>query len=73
MSRVECDVEFTDLENDKGLMVPGITVTCTRCDHQVECFGTSARSVKRCFMLLKEECPEGQENYYTCDDDYLED
>jgi len=71
--RVDVEIEFIDLDNDQGRMIPGIIATCTRCDHEVECFGQSPRSVRRCFILLKEECPEGEENYYTCDDEFLDD
>jgi hypothetical protein len=29
--------------------------------------------VRRCLMLLREECPEGQNNFYRCDGDGNED
>jgi hypothetical protein len=65
MSRVKCEVEEVELENDAGLMVDGVQATCTQCDHQTESFGTSEASVRRCLALMREECPEGEENFYV--------
>lgn len=65
MARVECTVEEVDLTNDHGRTVRGVRVTCGECGHQVESFGTTDRSKTRCFMLLKEECPEAQKNFYV--------
>ena len=69
MARVECQIEECELENEGGRMVPGVRAKCSECDHETESFGTSERSVKRCLVLMREECPEGRENYYVTDDD----
>lgn len=37
---------------------------CLTCSHVTESFGTSERSVRRCLVLLREECPLGESNYY---------
>ncbi len=65
MAKVECEVHYCVLENDKGYDQDSVQVTCTRCNHEVESYGQSERSVRRCFFLLKEECPRGERNYYT--------
>jgi hypothetical protein len=62
--RVLCEVEETMLENDDGIEVAGVVVTCSKCDHTTESFGTSEASLKRCFALLHEECPLDENNYY---------
>lgn len=62
--KVECDVVFQDVENESGRLVAGVAVSCARCGHTVEAYGTTERSVRRCFMLLKEQCPNGESNYY---------
>ena len=62
--RVEVDVMEVELENDRGDDVPGLCVQCQRCCHEVEVFGTSEASVKRACVTLREECPEGEENFY---------
>lgn len=69
MAKIECEVTFGDTENDDGRTVECTTVTCGECDHTVESYGTSSRSVKRCFALLREECPRGESNYYVPDDE----
>lgn len=65
MAKVECDVEYDDIENDSGNLVPGVVVSCTECEHAEEAYGQTAKSVRRCLALLRENCPEGQENYYV--------
>lgn len=67
MSRVEVQVEETEVENEDGIPVDGLCVTCSRCDHEVEVFGQGGKSLRRACVMLKEECPLGQENYYVAD------
>lgn len=69
MAKVECEVEEIEIENDKGRMQEGVQVTCGNCGYVVQSFGTSGRSVRRCLVLLKEECPEGEKNFYEADYD----
>ncbi len=66
--RVLCEVDTVDLEGDHG-DVEGVQVTCSRCDHCTESFGTSDASIRRCLALLREECPNEENNYYYADDD----
>ena len=70
MARVECEVEFTQKENDSGHMQDCVKVTCGRCGHFEISWGTKKASVTRCLMLLKENCPEGESNFYVGDVDY---
>lgn len=62
--RVEVEIEEQQLQGSRG-PVMGVVATCQECEHQVECFGTSERSVKRACMMLREECPMEQENFYV--------
>jgi hypothetical protein len=50
---------------ERGRMQPSVRVTCGRCDHSVTSFGTGPKSISRCLMLLKEQCPEGETNFYV--------
>lgn len=70
--KVECIIEQVELDGDYG-PVPGICATCTRCDHKTESFGTSSRSVRRCLAIMREECPENEDNHYFADDGSDED
>lgn len=63
--RVHCEVEYVELENDDGREVPSVCVSCTRCGHETESFGQGDASVKRCLALMREECPEGEDNFYS--------
>jgi hypothetical protein len=63
--KVECTIEDAEVENESGRTIPGVTATCPRCDHQTQAYGTSDRSVKRCLMAMREECPNGEENFYV--------
>ena len=66
--RVECEVEEVEMEGDYAA-VDGVQVTCSRCKHQVEAFGTSARSIRACLAMLREGCPNGESNFYVADGD----
>jgi hypothetical protein len=63
--KITCSIGYTELENDEGYPVDGITATCSRCGHETESFGTSECSVRRCLALMREECPEDENNFYT--------
>lgn len=62
--RVRAQVHEEDIEGDYT-SVPGLVITCTRCQHSVEVFGTEAASAQRGAVMLREECPRGEKNFYT--------
>jgi tRNA(Ile2) C34 agmatinyltransferase TiaS len=62
--RVRCAVEHFDMVGKYGL-VPGTCAMCPRCGHSTESFGESDASIKRCLVLMRKECPEGESNYYV--------
>jgi hypothetical protein len=64
MAKVEVDIDEKDLPNERGGTTPGICATCSRCAHEVEVFGTSEASVKRACVMLREECPSDERNFY---------
>ena len=63
--KVECEIQHVELENDEDHDVEGVIVTCSRCDHCEESFGTSDASVRRCLVLLRENCPRDEKNFYV--------
>lgn len=65
---VHCSVEECELQNENGNYVPGVEVTCPKCGHVTQSFGTSERSIKRCLVLMREECPMRERNYYVADE-----
>jgi len=64
MAKIKCIVEQTSAENGYGKETSAMSVRCSRCGHETESFGTSEGSIKRCLMLLSEECPRGEKNFY---------
>lgn len=62
--QVECEVNYYEDETPAR-----VEVTCSKCGHTVESFGTSDASVRRCLALLREECPLGENNFYVDEDD----
>lgn len=66
--RVACEVVEVELEGDYA-SIEGLCVSCSRCYHEVEVYGTSGRSVRRAMVMLREECPRGEANWYAAEDD----
>lgn len=60
---VPCEAE--DIVEDK---IRSVAVYCTRCGHSVISYGRSDRSIRRCLALMREECPNDEANYYTCEE-----
>jgi len=44
--------------------VEGVEVTCSKCGHSEESFGTDDPSLKRCAYFLLENRPRGEGNFY---------
>lgn len=59
-ARVECTVEEITDDGKKA-----VRATCSQCEHVTTSFGTAGNSVKRCLALMREECPEGEANFYV--------
>jgi hypothetical protein len=62
--RIACEIEEVLLDGDY-CEVESIRATCSRCDHETESFGTGENSIKRCLVLMREECPNGENNFYV--------
>jgi hypothetical protein len=67
--RVPCEVELTEVDNERGFPVDGLIVTCSRCEKTAQSFGQGESSLKRCFALLKEGCDENNFYYNDAEDD----
>ena len=48
--------------------VDGVSVECSWCSHTVESFGMGEASIKRCLVLMQEECPKDENNFYVHED-----
>lgn len=58
--RVECEIEEVTEEGRKAILA-----TCSECEHTTLSFGTGEGSVRRCLALMRDECPNDEENYYV--------
>lgn len=65
MANVNCTVEEFDAEGSSKKPVRSVRATCSMCGHVTESFGTGPKSVARCLVLLRNECPQNQTNYYV--------
>jgi hypothetical protein len=66
--RVRCSMAPVELPGDHGL-ISSVELECSRCEHTTASFGTSEKSIKRCLVMMREECPENEQNFYVCEDD----
>jgi hypothetical protein len=66
--KIRCLVEETELEGDYG-PVPSVRLTCEKCGHETESFGTSENSIRRCLALMNDECECKEDNFYVADGD----
>ena len=62
--RIYCDIDEDLLPGDYA-NVEGVTATCSRCGHTTESYGTSDASISRCLVLLRDECPREENNFYV--------
>jgi len=61
---VACSISHEEIETEDGRLVEGVVATCGKCGHETQSFGTGEASVRRCFVLLRQECPNKEANYY---------
>lgn len=66
--KVKAEIDEDYFPGDSGADVAGLRVVCSRCGHSVEVFGQEERSAKRGARMLRDECPEGEDNYYELPD-----
>lgn len=62
---VDCKVTVVKSAEDPRYV--GVMVSCSRCKQFYEADGTSDRSVRRCLAMLREDCPNGERNWYADD------
>lgn len=66
MSKVTCEVEEVRKQGDYG-RVWSVEVACTKCGHITESYGTDGASIRRCLALMREECPNDENNFYVAE------
>lgn len=66
MAKVPVEIDQSETEGDYGY-APCLRMTCERCGHEVTVYGASDASARRGAYMLREECPNGENNYYDVD------
>ena len=68
---IGCTINRIELENDNGHMVDSVQATCNDCGHETQSFGTEPVSVRRCLVMMREECsnPGKHSHFYVAEND----
>jgi hypothetical protein len=66
--KVKCEIEYTQREDEFGKERDCVVATCGKCGHETMSWGQGEGSVKRCLAIMREECEEGEENFYIQED-----
>lgn len=70
--KVECTAQEVMVENLRGNDIPSVRVTCSRCGHTTSSYGIMQSSINRCLLLLRQQCPEGENNFYFVEEQQKE-
>ena len=62
--RVKTTTKEIELDEDYG-QVECVEVSCGRCGHSEQSYGTDESAARRCAILLRENCPHGGNKYYV--------
>jgi len=63
--KITCTIGEIEIEDDNGRQVSATSAECSRCHHETTSFGTASASIRRCLVLMREECPNGERNFYV--------
>lgn len=66
--KVLCELQHVSLTNDRGHQIDSVRVSCGRCGYETESFGRGENSILRCLAMMRDECPEEEENFYEIDE-----
>lgn len=64
-TKITCEIEEIQLENEAGWMVASVCAHCSRCEHITESYGYAEPSIRRCLVLMREQCPMNENNFYV--------
>ncbi len=67
--KVTAEINEIELDGDyEDGMTPSVEAKCSRCGHCTESYGQHEDSITRCLVLLREECPQGEKNFYVSEE-----
>lgn len=65
--KINVEIEYAEVESESGHQIEGICVTCKRCGHSVEVAGITIASARLGAVMLREECPRDENNFYDAE------
>lgn len=65
VQKVGVHIDIDMIETRKGFETQGYVAECTKCGHIYESYGVNERSKTRCLTKMREECPQGETNFYV--------
>lgn len=66
---VVCAIDYTYAENESGNEQECVVAECSECEHVEQSWGHGDKSVRRCLVLMGQNCPEGANNFYVLESD----
>jgi hypothetical protein len=67
---VVCVIDNTYAENEREFDQECVVAECSACGHQEQSWGHGDKSVRRCLVLMGQNCPEGRsDNFYILESD----
>jgi hypothetical protein len=63
--KVVCTIVHDSTYSKEGYQVACTTAHCNRCGHETESYGDGPASDRRCLVILREECPQEENNLYV--------
>lgn len=68
-NRVVCEIKHIESECSAGFDIPAVKAICAKCNHSTESFGNQINSIKRCLVMLRDECPNQEGNFYAMENE----
>ena len=63
--KVKVEIAETEVFSERNERpIRGLSLMCRDCGHSIEIFGTGSASAKRGAIMLREQCPYGEKNFY---------
>ena len=64
--RIFCAIRYIELDGDYGA-VDSVEATCPRCGACEDSYGTDDASIRRCLLMLNQNCERDEDNFYIAD------
>ena len=66
---VVCVIDYTYRENEREFDQECVVAECSACGHTEQSWGHGDKSVRRCLVLMGQNCPRNADNFYILERD----